>query len=57
MKINKLEQLNFNFFNFIGSKCEGNNLMILRSRGEPTPQLKKKKGDTVQPLYATSSQS
>ena len=28
MKINKLEQLNFNFFNFNGSKCEGENLMI-----------------------------
>ena len=27
MKINELEQLNFNFFSFIGSKCEGDNLM------------------------------
>ena len=50
-------RLKLKFFNFIGSNCEGDNLMILRSRGEPTPQPKKKKGDTVQPLCATNSQS
>ena len=36
-------RLKLKFFKFIGSNCEGDNLMILRSRGEPTPQPKKRR--------------